>query len=99
MGHLNYRALIVSRNKRRTIEQDVCLLLTAQAQERGARDMSIICKQYGDPMRAASSTDGTPVNPKMRSSWFIVDFPGNMGRPVRSSPRMQPQLHMSTPNV
>ena len=35
----------------------------------------------------------------MRSSWFMVLLPGKMGRPVRSSPRMQPQLHMSTPKV
>jgi hypothetical protein len=33
----------------------------------------------------------------MRSSWFIVEVPGNMGLPPSISPRMHPTDQMSTP--
>ena len=50
-------------------------------------------------MIATSSADGAPVSSRIFSSWFIVDVPGKMGRPLSISPRMQPTAHMSTPLV
>ena len=34
-----------------------------------------------------------PVSSRMRSSWFMVDVPGNSGLPPSSSPRMHPAAH------
>ena len=46
-------------------------------------------------MRVAecSSSAGRPVTSTTLSSWFIVDAPGNMGLPPKSSPSMQPEPH------
>lgn len=33
-----------------------------------------------------SSKDGFPVNYNIRSNWFKVEFPGNIGFPVSNSP-------------
>ena len=61
--------------------------------------LSSMVAANGDSMASMSSGDGWPVTSRMRSIWFIVEVPGNMGRPPSSSPRMHPADHMSTPNV
>lgn len=33
-------------------------------------------------MDATSSLEGLPVNSRTRSSWFIVELPGKIGRPT-----------------
>lgn len=53
----------------------------------------------GDLIASMSSEVGRPVTSMMRSSWFMVDVPGNMGLPPSSSPRIQPIDHISTPFV
>lgn len=50
-------------------------------------------------MASISSAFGRPVTSMIRSNWFIVDVPGNMGLPPSNSPRMQPIDHISTPLV
>jgi hypothetical protein len=62
------------------------------------KDSSIVAAK-GDLMASISSALGRPVTSMMRSSWFIVEVPGKMGFPDKSSPRIQPTLHWSTPLV
>jgi hypothetical protein len=52
--------------------------------------LSIIVAANGLPAAPKSAALGRPVASMMRSSWFIVLEPGNTGRPLSISPRMQP---------
>ncbi len=42
-----------------------------------------------------SYLEGLPVKEMIRSSWLRVEFPGNIGLPNRTSPKMQPMLQIS----
>lgn len=42
-----------------------------------------------------SSFDGFPVKDIILSSWFRVEFPGNIGLPIKTYPKMQPILQIS----
>lgn len=64
----------------------------------GGKDSSIVGAS-GLLIASISSLDGLPVTSMTRSSWFKVEVPGKTGLPRRSSARMQPKLHMSTPLV
>jgi hypothetical protein len=62
----------------------------------GVGKLSSIVLANGDLILSMSSAVGGPVTSKIRSSWFIVDVPGNAGRPIAISATMQPTAHMST---
>jgi hypothetical protein len=42
-----------------------------------------------------SSLLGLPVNEIILYNWFNVEFPGNIGFPIKISPRMHPILQIS----
>jgi hypothetical protein len=56
--------------------------------------LSSIVAANGLLIDSTSSTEGLPVNPIIFSSWFIVEFPGKIGRfdsisPFRQEPKMR----------
>ena len=55
----------------------------------------IIEEAYSDYREIIYSLEGRPVNERIRSSWLIVELPGNMGFPSRSSPKIHPMPQIS----
>ena len=50
----------------------------------------------GDSIDSISFCDGLPINSKILSIWFKVEFPGKVDLPMINYPNMQPTDHMST---
>ena len=64
----------------------------------GGRDSSMVAAS-GLLIASISSAEGLPVTSMTRSSWFRVEVPGKTGFPSKSSAKIHPRLHMSTPLV
>ena len=62
------------------------------------KDSSIVVASE-DLIDSISFLQGMPVISRIRSSWFRVEVPGNIGLPYSSSAKMQPSDHISTPLV
>lgn len=58
--------------------------------------LEIILAAKGDYIDSISFWDGRPINYKILSIWFKVEFPGKIDFPIISSPNIQPTDHMST---
>jgi len=77
-------SVLVPGRRRRPLE-----LITARGAPLGSK------KSFFRELRLTYSLSGTPRTSMMQESCSCSFSPGNIGKPVYSSARMQPKLHMS----